>query len=190
MKADRAYTTRKLTDLKPYENNPRLNEAAVAPVRRSIEQFGFNVPLVIDKDNNIIAGHTRFRAAKDLGLLELPCVLATDLTPDEVKAFRLADNRTGELADWDLDKLRDELTALSDDGFDISELGWDEGALEALMNDSEPDALPASPLSGTDETAGRIILIYYNDNERQKWCELLGVDGAKVVYSVSDLPEA
>lgn len=103
-----------LGELTPYENNPRYNDAAVDAVAESIRQFGFKVPIVIDKDGVIIAGHTRLKAALKLGLATAPCVVADDLTPEQAKAFRLADNKTGELADWDLDKLTAELDGIAD----------------------------------------------------------------------------
>jgi len=106
-----------LTDLKPYEKNPRINDAAVGPVAESIKQFGFKVPLVVDAKGVIIAGHTRYKAAQLLGLDRVPCIVADDLTPEKIKAFRLADNKTGELAVWDFAMLADELEEL--DAFDL-----------------------------------------------------------------------
>lgn len=99
----------KLEQLHPYENNPRKNDEAVKYVAESIKEFGFKVPIVIDKNNVIIAGHTRYKAAKKLKLTEVPCIVADDLTDDQVKAFRLADNKVGEIAEWDLDLLNIEL---------------------------------------------------------------------------------
>lgn len=106
-----------LTELKPYEKNPRINDAAVGPVAKSIQEFGFKVPIVIDKKGVIIAGHTRYKAAELLGLDKVPCIVADDLTPEKIKAFRLADNKTAELADWDFAMLADELEEL--DAFDV-----------------------------------------------------------------------
>ena len=85
----------KLDDLKPYEYNPRNNEEAIEPVANSIKTFGFKVPIVVDRNNVIIAGHTRYKAAKKLGLNKVPCIIADDLTEDQVNAFRLADNKVG-----------------------------------------------------------------------------------------------
>lgn len=87
-----------LTDLKPYEKNPRKNDNAVNAVANSIKQFGFKVPIVIDADNVIICGDTRYKAAQKLGLESVPCVVADDLTPEQIKAFRLVDNKTAELS--------------------------------------------------------------------------------------------
>lgn len=94
----------KITSLKEYKNNPRVNDKAVAKVAASIDEFGFKVPIVIDGNNVIICGHTRLKAAKQLGLEVVPCIVADDLTDEQIKAFRLADNKTGEFADWDFEK--------------------------------------------------------------------------------------
>lgn len=91
---------RPLKSLIPYENNPRKNANAVDAVAESINTFGFRVPLVIDRDGVIVAGHTRYKAAKRLRIKLVPCIIADDLTPEQIKAFRLIDNRTGELANW------------------------------------------------------------------------------------------
>lgn len=102
-----------LSELRPYENNPRRNDRAVEAVAKSIEQFGFKVPIVIDADNVIVCGHTRYRAAQKLQLESVPCIVAEDLTPAQVKAFRLIDNKTAELATWDFEKLTTELNSLT-----------------------------------------------------------------------------
>jgi hypothetical protein len=96
---------KRLNELKPYENNPRINDGAVKFVKNSIEEFGFKVPIVIDKNGVIVAGHTRYKASQELGLETVPCVVADDLTDEQVKAFRIADNKTAEKASWDLDAL-------------------------------------------------------------------------------------
>lgn len=114
-----------LADLKPYENNPRKNDSAVDAVAKSIEQFGFKVPIVIDSDNVIVCGHTRFKAAQKLGLESVPCVIADDLTPAQVKAFRLADNKTAELSGWDFAFMREELNDLDALNFDMADFGFD-----------------------------------------------------------------
>lgn len=106
----------KLTDLKPYEKNPRHNDEAVKYVVKSIKEFGFKVPLVIDENNVIVAGHTRYKASLELGLETVPCIIADDLTPKQIKAFRLADNKVAEKSYWDFDLLNEELT---DIGIDI-----------------------------------------------------------------------
>lgn len=108
----------------PYVNNPRNNDEAVQYVAASIKEFGFKVPVIIDKDNVIVTGHTRLRAAKKLGLKKVPCILADDLTEQQIKAFRLADNKVSELAEWDIDKLNIELEGISD--LEMIDFGFDE----------------------------------------------------------------
>ena len=91
---------KQIKELVPYQNNPRKNDKAVDAVAASIKQFGFKQPIVIDKDNVIVCGHTRYKAAQKLRLKEVPCIMADDLTDDQIKAFRRADNKTAELAEW------------------------------------------------------------------------------------------
>lgn len=111
-----------IKDLKPYEKNPRKNENAVEYVANSIREFGFKVPIVVDKNNIIVAGHTRFKAAKKLGLQEVPVIVADDLTEEQAKAFRLADNKVGEVATWDADLLGEELSSILD--LDMEDFGF------------------------------------------------------------------
>ena len=137
-----------LEQLKPYENNPRHNENAIDAVANSIKEFGFKVPLVIDKDGVIVAGHTRYEAAKKLGITTLPCIVADDLTPEQVKAFRLADNKTSELAEWDMDKLDIELGEIPDNdmsafGFDIEIDDMDEAT--EVKEDEAPEVKDVEP---------------------------------------------
>lgn len=98
-----------INDIIPYENNPRNNKEAIEPVKNSIKEFGFKVPIIIDKDNIIVAGHTRYHAAKELELKEVPCIVADDLNEEQIRAFRLADNKVSEIATWDIDLLNLEL---------------------------------------------------------------------------------
>ena len=100
---------KKIDELKPYENNPRFNDDAVEYVAKSIKEFGFKVPIIIDKNGVIVAGHTRYKASLELGLEEVPCIVADDLTDEQIKAFRLADNKVSEKADWNFELLDDEL---------------------------------------------------------------------------------
>lgn len=117
--------TRNVHDLVPYENNPRLNADAIDAVAASIKAFGFKVPIVVDRDGVIITGHTRREAALRLNLEEVPVIVADDLTEDQVRAFRLADNKVSELATWDEDALQAELDALTAADFDLSDFGFD-----------------------------------------------------------------
>lgn len=134
-----------------YERNPRQNDHAVAATARSIEEFGFNQPIVVDKDNVIIAGHTRWKAALEIGLSEVPVLVADHLTPEQAKAYRIADNQTATLADWDNDLLTAEVLALAEADFDLDTLGFGEDELVALL-EPEPadgnvddDAIPDAP---------------------------------------------
>ena len=138
----------KIEDIKPYENNPRLNDEAVQYVKQSIKEFGFKVPMVIDKDNVIVCGHTRYKASKELGLTEIPCIRADDLSDDQIKAFRLADNKVSEVAEWDLDKLSIELDEIS---LDMSEFGFTDLEIdpidigESTTDEDDIPELPAEP---------------------------------------------
>lgn len=123
-----------IDEIKPYENNPRDNDDAVDAVANSIKEFGWQQPIVVDMRGVIIAGHTRYKAAKKLGLKHVPVVVADNLTPDQVKAYRLADNKTAELADWDMDLLNDELDQIRN--IDMSDFGFDE--LDDDQIDTEP----------------------------------------------------
>ena len=116
---------KKINDLIPYANNPRNNDIAVELLKNSIKEFGFKVPIIVDKDGEIVAGHTRLKAAKELQLEEVPCIIADDLTPEQVKAFRLADNKVGELAEWDFDLLDLELEELENVNFDMEGFGFE-----------------------------------------------------------------
>lgn len=111
-----------VSDLIPYENNPRKNDQAVDYVANSIKEFGFKVPIIVGSDNVIVTGHTRLKAAIKLGLTEVPVIVADDLTEEQINAFRLADNKVAEMADWDFERLDLELETLD---FDMSEFGFD-----------------------------------------------------------------
>lgn len=115
---------KRVNDLIPYTNNPRRNDEAVKFVKASIEQFGFKVPIVIDANGVIVAGHTRVKAAKQLGMKEVPCIIADDLSEEQVKAFRLADNKTAEIAEWDIELLNTELLDI-EANFDMADFGFD-----------------------------------------------------------------
>lgn len=124
-------------DLIPYENNPRNNEAAISKVAESIREFGFKVPIIVDKDNTIIAGHTRVKACNVLGIEKVPTIVADDLTDDQVKAFRLADNKVSEFASWDYEALMEELEDIS---LDMESFGFNFDELEGFEDDSSGEA--------------------------------------------------
>lgn len=132
--------SKKIEELKPYENNPRNNENAIDYVANSIKEFGFKVPLVIDKDGVIVTGHTRYEACKRLGITDIPCIVADDLTDKQIKAFRLADNKVSDYSIWDNKKLLEELDELNFDiftGFEISDLFEDIKDLKILDENEE-----------------------------------------------------
>jgi ParB-like chromosome segregation protein Spo0J len=113
---------KKLSEIKPYENNPRNNEDAVQYVANSLKKFGWKQPIVIDKDGVIVAGHTRYRAAESLGMKTVPCVIADDLTEEEIRGYRLADNKTAEMAGWNFPLLDLELAEITT--FDMADFGF------------------------------------------------------------------
>jgi ParB/RepB/Spo0J family partition protein len=128
---------RKVNELVPYENNPRINDEAVEYVKNSIKEFGFKVPIVIDKDNVIVAGHTRLKASLELGLKEVPCIIADDLSEEQVKAFRLADNKVGEKSLWDYEKLSSELMNILE--IDMKDFGFLEIDTEICQPEEKKD---------------------------------------------------
>ena len=113
---------KRIDDIKPYENNPRKNDSAVQYVANSIREFGFKQPIVIDRNGVIVAGHTRYKAAIELGLEEVPCIMADDLTDEQVKAYRLADNKVAEASEWDFDLLNGELENILE--IDMEDFGF------------------------------------------------------------------
>lgn len=151
----------KITDIFPYEKNPRINDNAVDAVVNSIKEFGWRAPIVVDKDMVIICGHTRLKAAIKLGLTEVPVHVATDLTPEQVKAYRIADNKTGEIAEWDFNILPNELLDLQNADFDLSCLGFNADELNQLLNgdvnetnvagETDPEAIPEVPEDATSK---------------------------------------
>lgn len=142
---------RALADIKPYENNPRTNDAAVDAVAESIRRFGFRQPIVVDGDGVIVCGHTRWKAAQKLGLAEVPVHVATDLAPEQIRAFRVVDNKTADLAEWNTQLLAIELADLQDAGMDWGLLGFDADELARLLDPelktglTDPNDVPDPP---------------------------------------------
>lgn len=160
-----------LDDLHPYPDNPRDNRAAVAAVKASILEFGFRIPVVIDTDRVIVAGHTRVDAMKELRndnpgdprYEAVPCLVAADLTPEQLRAFRLVDNKTASLASWDFDKLSTEVTALVDAGVMLQPFGWTREELDCLSNVVTDDCLTGDGVTSAAEQ-GR-TLATHRDNQ-------------------------
>jgi len=143
---------RPLDAIKPYPGNPRQNDEAVDAVAMSLQQFGFRQPIVVDGDGVIIVGHTRYKAAQKLGLTQVPVHVATDLSAAQVKAYRIADNQTASIAEWDFELLPIELASLKDMSFDIGMLGFDPDSLLIILSGgdvnsglTDPDDVPAPP---------------------------------------------
>lgn len=147
-----------VSDLKMYEKNPRKNDSSVDAVAESIKEFGFKVPIVIDKNDVIVTGHTRYKACLKLGLKTVPCIVADDLNEEQIKAFRLADNKTSELSSWDYTLLDTELDDIfnidmKDFGFINFEINWDEIEEVSKENYEKPtsDKLRCPICGGVDE---------------------------------------
>lgn len=142
---------RPLSEIKPYDRNPRNNDDAVEAVARSIKEYGWRNPIVVDSDGVIVCGHTRYKAAQKLGLQKVPVHVATDLTPDQVQAFRIADNQTASLAEWDFDLLGIEIADLQASNYDISLLAFDPEELSRILDGEikdglcDPDDVPLPP---------------------------------------------
>ena len=140
--------TIKLEKIKPYENNPRNNDSAVDKIVESIKEFGFQNPIILDKNYTIIAGHTRYKAAQKLNLDEVPCIVDDTLTDEKVKAYRIADNKLAELSSWNYDSLKLELQGLNDADFNIDCLGFSDFELNNILQSFDYDRSDMDP---TDE---------------------------------------
>ncbi|MCC7409316.1 MAG: ParB N-terminal domain-containing protein [Phycisphaeraceae bacterium] len=155
---------RPIDQVTPYPGNPRQNDEAVDAVAASLREFGFRQPIVVDEQGVIIVGHTRFKAAKKLGLEKVPVHVATDLTPAQVKAYRIADNQTASLAEWDYELLPIELAGLQEVNFDLGLLGFDAEELNRIMSGdvqeglTDPDDVPAPPDAAITQTGDLWIL--------------------------------
>lgn len=124
-----------IKDIKPYDDNPRNNAEAVDKVAQSIKDFGFRVPIVVDENMIVLAGHTRLKAAEIIGLKKVPIHQAIDLSDAQKKAFRIADNKIGEFADWDKDLLSKEFQALAEMDFDLTSTAFDYDSIEKITSD-------------------------------------------------------
>ena len=149
-----------INNIKPYKKNPRKNEDAIPYVMESIKQFGFKNPVILDKDNVIVAGHTRIESAKRLGITEIPCIYADDLTDEQIKAFRLADNKVAEIAEWDIDLLNTELDDILN--IDMSDFGFDLDLEDEEEQEIIEDEVPEVP----EEPKAKLGDIYQLGNHR------------------------
>jgi DNA modification methylase len=188
---------RDVTSIRPYENNPRINESAVDAVAASLKEFGFRQPIVIDSDDVIICGHTRLRAAMKLDLKKVPVHVATDLSPDQVRALRLADNQTASLAEWNYDLLPLELGLLKEANFDLGLLGFDPDELARIMDPTiadglcDPDDVPLPPDAATTQPGDLWILgrhrLLCGDSSKVEDVDRL-LDGATIHLVNTDPP--
>lgn len=191
-----------ISKLKAYGNNPRQNDNAADAVAQSIKEFGFKNPIIIDKNNVIVAGHTRIKAAVKLGLETVPCIVADDLAEEQIKAFRIADNKTAELADWDIELLYNEIEELRSLDFDINKLGFGENELKGIADeyaelmDAESEAeddvfnleLPEEPKTkpGDLYILGEHRLLCGDATKAESYARL--TDGAEADLLLTDVP--
>ena len=154
-----------IKDIKPYEKNPRINDNAVDKVAESIKQFGWKVPIVIDKNNVIVTGHTRYKAAEKLGINEIPCIIANDLTDAQVKAYRIADNKVADFAIWDNKLLLEELADLDNIGGDIF-TGFELGDVFNVFDEKEN-----SPIALNDTGFVYELVLKSEDKDKLKKIE-------------------
>ena len=188
---------RKLSDITPYDKNPRVNGAAVDAVAKSIEEFGFRQPIVVDELGVIIVGHTRFKAAQKLGLEEVPVHVAVGLTAAQAKAYRIADNQTGNIADWDFDLLPLELLELKEMDFDLDLLGFSEDEMTKIfappVNEglTDPDEVPEPPDEAITQPGDLWILgnhrLLCGDSSKPEDVDRL-LDGATIQLVNTDPP--
>lgn len=179
--------------IKPYGKNPRKNDAAVEKVANSIREFGFQQPIVVDKDMVVIVGHTRLKAAQSLEMDKVPVVIADNLTDEQARAYRLADNKTNELAEWDLELLNEEIAAL-EDSFNMDDFGFDMSEFEVDMEftgETDPDDVPETPEKpvsklGEIYTLGKHRLMCGDSTDAQQIAKLM--DGKKADMVFTDPP--
>lgn len=158
-----------VSDLKMYDNNPRRNDTSVDAVVDSIKQFGFKVPLVIDKNNEIITGHTRYKACLKLGIEKVPCIVADDLSEEQVKAFRLVDNKTSELSGWDWDKLVEELNDIKDIDMTVFDFVINNDYIDSFFNEEEKEVKGVA----VEEGEFSFLVVAKNNVERDKLISFL-----------------
>ena len=158
----------------PYEKNPRKNDAAVKKVMVSLKEYGWQQPIVVDGDGIIIVGHTRLKAAKKLKYKVCPVLVADDLTPAQIKAYRIMDNKSGEMAEWDMDLLQAEIEDLMDLDFDVELTGFDLDEFDFLNDDkTEPEGPPDTEVNMNDIEGNMSIKLEYSFDEYQEIRDLI-----------------
>jgi len=186
-----------INDIKPYEHNPRVNDGAVDAVARSIAEFGFRQPLVVDESGVVVVGHTRWKAAKKLGMTEVPVHVARGLSPAQLRAYRIADNQTATIAEWDEDLLTAELLKLQSEDYDLSLTGLDGDELlkylepDPSQGQTDPDDVPAQPDAAITQPGDLILLgrhrLLCGDSSKCEDVDRL-LDGQPVQLVLSDPP--
>lgn len=185
----------KVSDLKPYENNIKIHdEQQIQQIINSIKEFGFRQNLVIDKDNVVIIGHGRLAAAERMGLETVPCVRASDLTEEQIKALRIADNKLTEKGLWDNDALSAELKEIANfNSLDMTDFGFGDFELTILTGDFEPEPYDEEDIKeykdmGNTVLSRKRVIISYDPDSEDKVCEMLGLSEVKkVVYELEEL---
>lgn len=186
-----------IESIRPYENNPRHNDAAVDAVAQSIKEYGFRQPIVTDPQRIIICGHTRYKAARKLGLKKVPVHIAHDLSPEQIKAYRLADNKTADLSDWNFELLPIELAELQEMKYDLDLLGFDPDELDQLLHPGgkaglcDPDEIPAPPDAATTQKGDVWVLgehrLLCGDSAKKEDVDRL-LEGAQIHLVNTDPP--
>ena len=165
--------SRSVTDIRPYDQNPRINESAIDAVAQSLREFGFRQPIVVDTEGVIVCGHTRWKAAAKLGLTVVPVHVATDLSPEQLRAYRIADNQTASLSAWDPELLPVELLGLQEAGYDLSLLGFGEEELAGLLDPgqveglTDEDEVPEPPDEATGSGSARELVSWVRSSVRR-----------------------
>lgn len=175
-----------VADIKPYKNNPRINKKAVKVVADSIREFGFKNPIVVDKNMEIIVGHTRLEASKVLGMDKVPVIVAEDLTEEQVKAFRIMDNKSSEFAEWDFEKLLGEIEDLQEANYNLDLTGFGDIELEKILDDfaveEEKEEEEKAELEFTEELLEEhqyVVMYFDNTLDWQVAKEVLGLTKVK-----------
>jgi ParB-like chromosome segregation protein Spo0J len=185
---------KKVDELVPYKKNPRVNHQAVNEVAKSIREFGFKVPVIIDEDNVLVAGHTRVEACKRLGIDEVPTIVADDLNEEQIKAFRIMDNKSAQYAEWDYELLLEEIADLDEMDFDIDLTGFKEVELdeiiEELAGEQRKEMEEEKPeIEFSDELLEEhqyVVLKFDNSMDWQVAQELFGLRTVKALWSKGD----
>ena len=162
--------------LRPYDRNPRQNDKAVEAVAASIRAFGFRQPIVVDAERVIIAGHTRWRAAKFLQMETVPVLIAADLSPEKVRAYRIADNKVAELAEWDEALLAHEANLLEGTGLDLTDFGFTSKEVDALLQGAAPED-PAAATPQTLNASYEVVVKCRDEAHQREIYEQLTQDG-------------